>query len=271
MARNNAAESPVTVVMSSYQGPRFIEAAVRSAFAQTAPPCEVLLVDDGSRDATPGILERLRAEFGNLRVVRQAHSGLAVAWNRAIGLCRTPFIVGLAHDDLLDPRACEVLAAETERRPDAAVIYSDYLTIGPDDAVIREVRNPEPHDPVGMLLAMHDRLGGETRHDFLPFGHARLYRTECLRLVGGFSADLSYASDVDICLRLGEKWPFARVPEFLYRYRWHGRNMGSTFRAEGIACFREIVRRYRWRKENGISYGPPNLGEIDVVLVAPNG
>jgi glycosyltransferase involved in cell wall biosynthesis len=228
-------------------------------------------VDDDSADATPAILERLQREFGNLRVVRQAHGGEPVALNRAIGLCRTPLMVGLEHDDVLDPRACEMLAAVAEQRPDATLIYSDYVVIGPDDAVICEVRNPEPYDPVGQLLAMHDRLGGDTRGDFLPFGHARLYRTECLRLVGGYAADVSYASDVDICLRLGEKWPFARVPEFLYRYRWHGRNMGSTFRAEGIACFREIVRRYRWRKENGISYGPPNLGEMEAVLALPGG
>ena len=250
MPGNNAKESPVTVVMPSHRGPRYIEAAVRSAFSQTAPPCEVLAVEDGSADATPAILERLQKEFSNLRMVQQRHSGPAVAWNRAIGLCRTPLIVGLDADDLLDPRACEMLAAAAARRPDAALIYSDYVMIRADDTVIREVRNPEPHDPVGQLLAMHDRLGGDTRYDFLPFGHPRLYRTECLRLVGGYTADVWYADDVDICLRMGEKWPFAHVPEFLYRYRWHGGNVGATSRANQIACFREIVRRYRWRKEN---------------------
>lgn len=267
MAGNEAGESAVTVVMASYQSARYIERALRSAFTQTAPPREVLLVDDASADETPAILERLQAEFCNLRVARQAHAGLSVALNRAIGLCNTPFLLGLGHDNLLDPRACALLAAAAQTRPDAAVIYSDYIMIGPDDAVIREVRNPEPDDPVGQLLAMHDRLGGDTRHDFMPFGLARLYRTERLRLVGGYAADVWYANDVDICLRLAEKWPFAHVPEFLYRYRWHGRNMGATRRTEQIACFREIVRRYRWRKENAIGYGPPNLGEMEVLVM----
>jgi glycosyltransferase involved in cell wall biosynthesis len=270
MADNGAMQSSVSVVMASYNCPKYIEAAVRSAFAQTMPPYEVLLVDDGSQEATLAILQRLAEEFSNLRVVQQRHGGQCVALNRAIGLCRTPLMVGLDHDDLLDPRTCEMLAHAAERRPDAALIYSDYVMIRPDDTVIREVRNPEPHDPVGQLLAMHDRLGGDTRYDFLPFGQACMFRTECLRSLGGYHADIVCSNDVDICLRLGEKWPFAHVPEFLYRYRWHGRNMGATRRAEQIACFREVVRRYRWRKENGIAYGPPNLGEMEM-LVMPDG
>ena len=127
-------------------------------------------MEDGSADATPAILERLQKEFSNLRVVRQSHSGASVALNRALGFCRTPLIVALGADNLLDPRACQLLREEAERRPEAALIYADYTVIGPNGALVREVRNPEPHDPVGQLLAMHDRLGGDTRHDFLPFG-----------------------------------------------------------------------------------------------------
>ena len=116
MAGNEAGESAVTVVMASYQSARYIERALRSAFTQTAPPREVLLVDDASADETPAILERLQAEFCNLRVARQAHAGLSVALNRAIGLCNTPFLLGLGHDNLLDPRACALLAAAAQTR-----------------------------------------------------------------------------------------------------------------------------------------------------------
>jgi hypothetical protein len=52
----------------------------------------------------------------------------------------------------------------------------------------------------------------------------------------------------------------------LYRYRWHGRNLSIAYRAQQVACFGEVVRRHHWRKEHGISYGPPNLGEIEMVL-----
>jgi glycosyltransferase involved in cell wall biosynthesis len=121
MPRDHHKENPhVSVVIPAYNSARFVAEAIRSVLAQTLPPYEVLVIDDGSVDGTREVV----AEFlsTGVRCISQPNSGVSAARNRGLDEARGEFIAFLDADDLWRP---EMLATHAELlRDNEEVIFS---------------------------------------------------------------------------------------------------------------------------------------------------
>ncbi len=104
-ARPPSAGDFVSVVMPAYQHERWVVAAIHSVRAQSFAPAEIVVVDDGSTDRTPDLLDAM--EVDGMRVLRQENRGAHVALNRAIEASRGAWIAILDSDDLFDPTRIE--------------------------------------------------------------------------------------------------------------------------------------------------------------------
>jgi uncharacterized protein (TIGR00730 family) len=239
--------TPVTIGIAAYNAETYIEESVVSAFEQTKSAKEVVVVNDGSTDNTLKILRDLQEKYDSLKVVNQINMGTPGALNHLISLCRTDYLLGLDADDTLEKDAVEVLYNAATIYPEAAIIYSDYIFVDEQGHNIRSIRNPDSENLVERLLLLHQRISIDNKDNFLPYGHARLYRVDCLRGIGGYATDILYADDYDLVLRLAERWSFAHVPKFLYRYRWHGSNKSILYREAQVEDVNESVRRHKWR------------------------
>jgi glycosyltransferase involved in cell wall biosynthesis len=229
--------SAVTIVIPVHDGERFVVQAVLSALEQTVST-PVLVIDDGSTDATPALLARFGAAVATLR---KPNGGTSSAWNLALASCDSEYVLGLDADDELEPSAAEDLLEVARGATGAGVVYSDYRLVDAAGAETREVRSLEPGEPLGPLRRLHDQIE-QTDLQF-PFGHARLYRRDVLLNHGGFDERYRYAEDYELLLRLAARGvAFARCPRTLYRYRWHDRNKGVVARAEQVAEVRRAVR-----------------------------
>jgi len=102
----------VSILIPAYNAEEWISETVRSALAQTWPRKEIIVVDDGSKDATLAISRRF--ESVNVKVVTQSNAGAAAARNTALSLSQGDYIQWLDADDLLSPNKieCQMLAAE---------------------------------------------------------------------------------------------------------------------------------------------------------------
>lgn len=90
----------VSVVIAAYDAEAYLAEAIESVLDQTVPPDEVIVVDDGSRDGTRGVIER----FGSRIVaLTQANGGQAVAVNRGLAAARGELIGFCDADDLWTP------------------------------------------------------------------------------------------------------------------------------------------------------------------------
>jgi hypothetical protein len=128
MNKNENSASPVlSIVIPAYNAQGFIEACLGSIVPQMGPGHELVLVDDGSVDATSALAEALHARHQGLsmRVVRQANQGISGARNRGLSEARGEYIVFVDADDLMLPGALAALDEVIARhRPD--VIACDF-------------------------------------------------------------------------------------------------------------------------------------------------
>jgi glycosyltransferase involved in cell wall biosynthesis len=107
--------APVSVVIPTYNRRDIVRDAIDSALAQTLPPSQIIVVDDGSRDDTG---PHLRATYGDaIDYRRQANAGLSAARNHGIRAATQPLVAFLDDDDVWHPRKLELQAQCFERDP----------------------------------------------------------------------------------------------------------------------------------------------------------
>ena len=118
----------VSVIMPAYNAAVYIEAAIRSVMAQTFTDWELLVIDDGSTDATCAVVEGLMAEDARIRLLRNEHNcGVAVTRNRGLDICRGAYVALLDCDDLWYP---EKLAQQLAVAADGAdIVYCSYAMV----------------------------------------------------------------------------------------------------------------------------------------------
>ena len=108
----------VSVIIPVYDGERYLAEAIDSLLAQTVPPLEVVVVDDGSTDGTAQII---RAYGAPVRYVHQPNAGQSAARNHGVRLARGDYIAFLDADDLVHPKKLERQLAAFEQEPSLAM------------------------------------------------------------------------------------------------------------------------------------------------------
>ena len=93
----------VSIVMPAYNAERYIEETVRRILDQTYGNFELIIVDDGSTDSTPEILDRFAAEDRRVRVIHQENQGEGGARIAGFEACRGDWLVSVDADDLVEP------------------------------------------------------------------------------------------------------------------------------------------------------------------------
>lgn len=210
-------EPKISVVIPVYNQARFVAEAVRSALAQQPPATEVIVVDDGSTDETPAILERFRA---SVWVIRQANGGLAAARNAGILASSGDYIALLDADDEWLPDFLTIMRRSIAAAPSAAVHFGTAL-------LIDECGHELPQMPGSPTLASAGLLDALLRSNFLIPSTMVLDRAAVLD-VGLFREGLQGVEDRDLWLRMAQRDAlFVDTGRCVVRYRVHGDSMSA--------------------------------------------
>ena len=189
----------ISVVIPAYNAAHFLPRSLASAFAQTLPPHEVIVVDDGSTDSTAAIAEQLGA-----RVIRQANAGQATARNTGIKAATGDWIALLDADDWWAPQK---LARQAEViHPDTVLVYTGARLVD-GDGVRGTHRVFDPSTAARMLRYCNPIVPSSV-----------LLRRQALTAVGGFDVTAPPCEDWELWVRLLSLGSFVAVEEPLTQY-----------------------------------------------------
>lgn len=204
----------VSVIMPCFNAAPYIEQAVRSVLDQTYATIELIIVDDGSTDASPEIVSRLSDAYpGRIRSAEQANAGPYAARNHGLRLATGDYIAFLDADDWWRNDFAEKLLAAVSQDDSVALAYCGWQNIGLQGG------RGDPHVPPDYEL--EDKAARFLRAAAPWPIHTALVRRSVLDEVGGFDLDLPTCMDYDLWLRIAVARPIRLVHEVLAFYRHH--------------------------------------------------
>ena len=233
----------VSVVVTARNYGRYLAGALRSVLDQTFADLEVIVIDDGSTDDTPGVVRPFRAD-PRVRYHRTDGLGQSRAKNLGILQARCSLIAFLDGDDAWLPTK---LARQFPlfNDPAVGVVYSRRTLM---DADGRDLPTPTAALARGLI---YDRLLVQNCVCFSSV----VVRKSVFEAVGLFDPTLPLAIDYDLWLRVARHFDFDFVDEALVRYRTGHTNLSSRI-SERIAAVLSILRRSLVRRGNADAAAP---------------
>lgn len=211
----------LSVVMAVYNGAAALPATLASILTQTEPDFELLIVDDGSTDATPAILAAVRDP--RLRVLTQPNAGLTRALIRGCSEARTDVI---ARHDCGDRSHPERFARQLARLQEGATVVSCATKFVDDHGDLLYVSRADGDEVRRSLL--HD---SPSRIHALPHHGSAMFIRDAYQRAGGYRPEFRVAQDLDLWIRIAQQGgTFAILDEILYDATLEPRSISGTAR-----------------------------------------
>lgn len=198
----------ISVIIPAYNAEKTIKETIQSVLNQTLQDFELLIINDGSQDATLEVIESIQDP--RIKIFSYPNAGSSASRNRGIALAKGEYISFIDADDLWTADKLEAQYKALQENPQAAVAYSwtehidesgQFLRSGPQQSFNGDV--------YGRLLL----------EDFIGNGSNPLIRAQAFAEVGDFDESLAHSEDWDLWLRLAARYHFVVVPypQILYR------------------------------------------------------
>lgn len=235
--RNEPDTPLVSVVMSVYNGGKFLRPAVESILNQTYKTFEFIIIDDGSTDDTAHVIRSY--DDSRIRFVQRENHGLVYSLNQGVAMARGQFIARMDADDIslpsrLEKQLAALLSDEKIGNVGSFFTYIDEKTSKPGITI------SSPTESIDLKRTMYI---------YNPFPHGgSMFRREAFNAVGGYNNDLGPVEDFGLWTRMSRAgWEFAQLPEPLYLYRVNPNGISQQQNAVQIENSKRLIDDH-WQK-----------------------
>jgi glycosyltransferase involved in cell wall biosynthesis len=233
----------VSVIIASYNHAHYVEQALQSVLRQHVKDIEVIVVDDGSNDETPNIVEHIRDS--RLKLFRQKENRREHPRNIGLAKARGRYIAFQNSDDVWRDAKLETQLAVLEQRNEVVASFTGVETIGRNGQLLVDSWAN------GLFLTQNRTQSAWLRHFFdkgnclcLP---SAVVRREPLMSSGGFRSSLIQLGDFDLWVRLAAQGEFFISEEALTQMRILENNLSGpsdVSRRRSAIEFVEVLMRY---------------------------
>lgn len=224
----------VSVVIPCYNDKDYIQEAVQSVLNQTFQDFEIIIIDDGSNEATKKVLANIKNE--KLQVINQRNRGLSAARNNGIKAANALYVLVLDGDDTVDPLFLEKAVAILEENQVIGAV-SCYCNL-----FIKNHQVVQQHWPKGGSIA--DFLFDNNSVSFA------LIRKKCWEEIGGYDEQMKNGfEDWEFWIAMTKRgWGVFVIPEHLFNYRQKKKSMSKDSKMN----FREANLNYIYKKHQDV-------------------
>ncbi|MFC1848312.1 glycosyltransferase family 2 protein [Chloroflexota bacterium] len=214
-----------TVIVPTYNQAQYLGEALDSLIAQLDPDWEAIIINDGSTDNTPEVIETYIKKDKRFRAIHKENGGVASALNAGLEQARGEWICWLSSDDLFDKRKLAIHREWIARYPSCHFYTTQARYIEDKTGHVRDLRLRISGDQSWQLLEM-------LRCNFIP-GNSICIRRDAWSKAGMFNEKLRSGQDYDMWLRLLALYPATYIPEYTCITRHHSLQAGRIFPKTG--------------------------------------
>lgn len=198
----------VSVLMSVYDGQRYLKEAVESILSQSFRDFEFIIVNDGSTDRTLEILEHYGQKDGRIRIINnETNIGLTRSLNKAIGLAQGDYIARMDADDISEPERLQKQVELLKSDGRIGCVGCDVFVIDEEGRMIKTVVLPK------------SRLSRRLRKRNCFVHGSLVFPRRVLQEEAGYNERMLFVQDYELVLRISRQYDLAVVGSFLYRLR----------------------------------------------------
>jgi glycosyltransferase involved in cell wall biosynthesis len=234
--------SSISVIIPAFEAESYVGDAIESVLAQTLPPEEVIVVDDGSTDSTAEVA----SGYEGVRVIRQANRGPSAARNTGFAASKGGLIAFHDADDLMPPGKLEVQAGYLSEHPGCGCVIGRQQ-------VMTEAGSPAPFWARG-VPPLGNEAGDKRERQQQNLIHmmTMLVRREAFERVGPFDEEMRLAEDIDWVFRAQElRIGVEVIDDVVLIRRIHDANMTHDEEQAGHMLFVAFKQRMDRRRTEG--------------------
>lgn len=202
----------VSVLMAAHNAEAYLNRAIQSITNQTLENFELILINDGSTDATQRIAEQLSENDKRIHIYNQDNAGLTKSLNKGLALCRAQLIARMDADDISRPSRLSAQVHFMKQNPGISALGCHILKIDANGRSVQVWRSPSRPDEAAWRLS----LGCTLPHPGVMF------RKSAVEQLGGYDPSKKSAEDYDLwCRMVRAGHSITNFPEILVDYRIH--------------------------------------------------
>lgn len=210
----------VSVVIPAYNAQRYLAESLESVLRQTFTNFECIVVDDGSVDRTPRIIDEFGARDARVKRLTIPHGGIVKGLNAGVEAARGQYVARTDADDICLPDRFERQVRYLDEHPECVIAGSKVTLVDPYNSTLWDVEAKADHDAIEAEL-----LRGNGWAIIHP---SAMLRRETVFAVGGYRAEYEWVEDLDLFLRMGQVGRLTNLQEPLLRYRQHFSSVNRT-------------------------------------------
>ncbi|MGR4974847.1 glycosyltransferase family 2 protein [Pseudomonas sp. LARHCG127] len=237
----------VSVIIPAYNYAETLPRAVNSVIAQLSQAqAELLVIDDGSTDATPQVLEQLQAEHaGGFRALRKPNGGLSSVRNRGIEEARGQYLIFLDADDEMAPGALAAVTQHITSHPETRLVIGGHWSVFADGRRVEHEVKPLPTTPRG-------RVRGYLLDKTVTLSNGACAMHREVFGPGNYPEHLRNVEDIPVFAQVLARFPCTVLPKPLALIHKHGDSMRHDLRqslAAGVGMVDEVFSPARMPQE----------------------